>query len=103
MSTLSSDSSPPILAQVRAAVRIDPSGKIVSSKGAAEELSQVAAYASRLAELIGDGLGMSGLRSVEVLQPSTRTLICKEKSGTTFALTAAPEADLTQVRERLGL
>jgi hypothetical protein len=98
-----SDSPAPILAQVRAAVRVDPSGKIVSSKGLADELSQVAAYASRLAELIGDGLGMSGLRSIEVLQPSTRTLICKEKSGMTFALTAAPEADLSNVREKLGL
>lgn len=103
VSSVNNDSSPPVLAQVRAAVRVDPSGKIVSSKGVADELSQVAAYASRLAELIGDGLGMSGLRSIEVLQPSTRTLICKEKSGMTFALTAAPDADLTQVRERLGL
>lgn len=101
--SVNSDSSPPMLAQVRAAVRIDANGTIVTSKGAADELSQVAAYASRLAELIGDGLGMSGLRSVEVLQPSTRTLICREKSGTTLALTAAPDADLTQVRERLGL
>jgi hypothetical protein len=103
VSSVTSDSSPPMLAQVRAAVRIDASGNVVSSKGAADELSQVAAYASRLAELIGDGLGMSGLRSIEVLQPSTRTLICKEKSGTTLALTASPDADLSQVRERLGL
>lgn len=103
VSSVNSDSPPPILAQVRAAVRVDPSGKIVSSKGVADELSQVAAYASRLVELIGDGLGMSGLRSIEVLQPSTRTIICKEKSGMTFALTAAPDADLSHVRERLGI
>jgi predicted regulator of Ras-like GTPase activity (Roadblock/LC7/MglB family) len=93
----------PMLAQVRAAVRIDPSGNIVSSKGDAGDLGQVAAYAARLAELIGDGLGMQGLVSVEVTQQRSRTLIYREKTGNTFALSAAPDADLSQVRERLGL
>ena len=83
-----------MLAQVRAAVRIDPSGNVVSSKGDAGELSQVAAYAARLAELVGDGLGMQGLVSVEVTQHRSRTLIYKEKTGNTFALSAAPDADL---------
>jgi predicted regulator of Ras-like GTPase activity (Roadblock/LC7/MglB family) len=92
-----------MLAQVRAAVRIDQGGNVVSSKGDAGELSQVAAYAARLAELVGDGLGMQGLVSVEVTQQRSRTLIYKEKSGNTFALSAAPDADLSQVRERLGL
>jgi predicted regulator of Ras-like GTPase activity (Roadblock/LC7/MglB family) len=92
-----------MLAQVRAAVRIDPAGNVVSAKGDAAELSQIAAYAARLAELVGDGLGMQGLVSVEVTQQRTRTLIYKEKTGNTFALSAAPDADLSQVRERLGL
>jgi hypothetical protein len=94
---------PPLLAQVRAAVRIDPAGNVVSSKGEATELAQVAAYAARLAELVGDGLGMRGLVSVEVMQERSRTIIYKEKTGNTFALSASPEADLSQVRERLGL
>jgi hypothetical protein len=101
--SVSGEASAPMLAQVRAAVRIDQSGNVVSSKGDATELSQVAAYAARLAELVGDGLGMQGLVSVEVTQQRSRTLIYKEKSGNTFALSAAPDADLTQVRERLGL
>jgi hypothetical protein len=94
---------PPLLAHVRAAVRIDRAGNVVSSKGEAAELTQVAAYAARLAELVGDGLGMQGLVSVEVVQQRSRTIIYKEKSGNTFALTASPDADLSQVRERLGL
>lgn len=93
----------PMLAQVRAAVRLDQNGNVVSSKGDAAGLSQMAAYAARLAELVGDGLGMLGLVSVEVTQDRSRTLIYREKSGNTFALTAAPDADLSQVRERLGL
>jgi hypothetical protein len=92
-----------MLAQVRAAVRIDQNGNVISSKGDASELPQVAAYAARLAELVGDGLGMLGLVSIEVTQQHSRTLIYKEKSGSTFALSASPEADLSQVRERLGL
>jgi hypothetical protein len=101
--SVSGEASTPMLAQVRAAVRIDQSGNVVSSKGDAAELSQVAAYAARLAELVGDGLGMQGLVSVEVTQQRSPTLIYKEKTGNTFALSAAPDADLTQVRERLGL
>jgi hypothetical protein len=101
--SVSNESSAPLLAQVRAAVRIDPTGNVVSSKGDAEGLTQMAAYAARLAELVGDGLGMQGLVSVEVVQQHSRTLIYREKTGNTFALSAAPEADLTQVRERLGL
>lgn len=100
---VNSESSAPMLAQVRAAVRIDPSGNVVSSKGDAGDLGQVAAYAARLAELIGDGLGMQRLVSVEVTQQRSRTLIYREKTGNTFALSAAPDADLSQVRERLGL
>jgi predicted regulator of Ras-like GTPase activity (Roadblock/LC7/MglB family) len=103
VTSVSGESSTPMLAQVRAAVRIDPSGNVVSSKGDANDLSQIAAYAARLAELVGDGLGMQGLISIEVTQGRSRTLIYKEKSGNTFALTAAPDADLSQVRERLGL
>jgi predicted regulator of Ras-like GTPase activity (Roadblock/LC7/MglB family) len=101
--SVSAESSAPMLAQVRAAVRIDPAGNVVSAKGDAAELSQIAAYAARLAELVGDGLGMQGLVSIEVTQQRTRTLIYKEKTGNTFALSAAPDADLSQVRERLGL
>lgn len=101
--SVSGESSAPMLAQVRAAVRIDQAGNVVSAKGAAEELTQIAAYAARLAELVGDGLGMQGLVSVEVMQKRSRTLIYKEKNGNTFALAAALEADLSQVRERLGL
>jgi hypothetical protein len=101
--SVSGQGSAPMLAQVRAAVRIDQSGNVVSSKGDASELSQIAAYAARLAELVGDGLGMQGLVSIEVTQQRSRTLIYKEKSGNTFALSAAPDADLSQVRERLGL
>jgi hypothetical protein len=101
--SVNAETSAPLLAQVRAAVRIDPAGNVVSSKGDAEALTQVAAYAARLAELVGDGLGMQGLVSVEVTQQRSRTLIYKEKTGNTFALSASPEADLSQVRERLGL
>jgi hypothetical protein len=89
------------LTEVRAAVRLDALGNVVNAKGDASELSQVAAYATQLAERVGDGLGLQGLISVEVLQRRQRTLIHKEKSGNTFALSASPDADLSSVRERL--
>jgi predicted regulator of Ras-like GTPase activity (Roadblock/LC7/MglB family) len=101
--SVSPEPSTPLLAQVRAAVRLDAAGNVVSAKGDAAELAQVAAYAARLAELVGDGLGMQGLRSVEVTQQRSRTLIYREKTGNLFALSAALDADLSQVRQRLGL
>ena len=60
-------------------------------------------YVVRLAELVGDGLGMQHLVLVEVVRRGSCLFICKEKSGNTFALAAALDADLSQVRERLGL
>lgn len=90
-------------AQLIAAVRLDGSGNVVAARGEAEALAQIAAYAARLAELVGEQLGMPGLTSVEVAQSQSRTLIVREKTGNILALTASTDGDLAQIRERLRI
>lgn len=97
-------SGPAPVARVRAAVRLDAHGNLLSSKGSgAEELAAVAALAARIGSLIGDSLGLGPLLAVEGGSPSQKTLIVLEKTGNIVGLRAATDADLMPVRERYGL
>ena len=69
----------------------------------AEELAAVTAYAARLGALIGDTLGMEGLRAVECITGAKRRLFYVEKNGNLIGLEAAAEVDLGPLREKLGL
>ena len=91
------------LAQFQAFVRLDPAGNIVSAKGDAEELAPVAAYAARLAELIGNMLGMEGFSSLECSFPKDRVFLHRERSGNLVALKVPAEAEVGALRERFGV
>jgi hypothetical protein len=91
------------LAQFQAFVRLDPAGNIVSAKGDAEELAPVAAYAARLAELIGNMLGMEGFSSMECSFPKDRVFLHRERSGNLVALKVPADADVGALRERFGV
>jgi len=91
------------LAQCRAFVRLDQAGNIVSAKGEAEELAPVAAYAARLAELIGNMLGMDGFSSLECGFPKDRMFLHRERSGNLVALKLPADAEVGALRERFGL
>jgi len=91
------------LAQFRAFVRLDPAGNVVSAKGDAEELAPVAAYAARLAELIGNMLGMEGFSSLECSFPKDRVFLHRERSGNLVALKIPADAEVGALRERFGV
>jgi hypothetical protein len=91
------------LAQFQAFVRLDPAGNVISAKGASEELAPVAAYAARLADLIGNMLGMEGFSSLECGCPKDRVFLHRERSGNLVALKLPAEADVGALRERFGL
>ncbi|HEY0466272.1 MAG TPA: hypothetical protein VGC79_18805, partial [Polyangiaceae bacterium] len=91
------------LAQFQAFVRLDPAGNIVSAKGESEELAPVAAYAARLAELIGNMLGMEGFSSLECGFPKDRVFLHRERSGNLVALKVPADADVGALRERFGV
>lgn len=88
---------------IERAVRLEADGKVLSSRGEAEELAAVTAYAMRLAELVGEGLGMDELRAVECISSRRRRLFYAEKNGNLIGLEAPVDTDLHTLRERLGL
>ncbi len=98
-----SSSSSLSLAQFQAFVRLDPAGNVVSAKGESEELAPVAAYTARLAELIGNMLGMEGFNSLECSFPKERVFLHRERSGNLVALKVPADAEVAALRERFGL
>jgi Domain of unknown function (DUF4388) len=84
------------------AVRLEVDGKVLSSRGDAEELAAITAYTMRLALLVGERLGMDELRAVECVTSAHRRLFYVEKNGNLIGLEAQADADLNALRERLG-
>jgi len=91
------------LAQFQAFVRLDTQGNIVSAKGEAEELAPLAAYTARLAELIGNMLGMEGFTSLECSFSTERVFLHRERSGNLVALKVPSDAEVGTLRDRFGL
>jgi len=85
------------------AVRLEPEGKLLSSRGDAEALAEVTAYTMRLAKLVGERLGMDELRAIECVTGSQRRLFYVEKNGNLIGLEARADTDLSALREKLGL
>ena len=91
------------LAQFQAFVRLDPQGNVVTAKGDADALAPLAAYTARLAELIGNMLGMEGFASLECSLPSDRIFLHRERSGNLVALKMPSDAEAGSLRERFGV
>jgi len=87
---------------IERAVRLEADGRVISTRGDAEELAAVTAYTMRLAKLVGEQLGMEDLRAVEAVTSSRRRLFYVEKNGNSIGLEASIDTDLGALRERLG-
>jgi hypothetical protein len=85
------------------AVRLEADGHVLSTRGDADELTAMTAYALRLSALIGDDLGMGDLRAVECVTNGTRRLFYLEPDRKLIGLEAPIEIDLAPLREKLGL
>jgi hypothetical protein len=98
-------SQPPVTGQrgIERAVRLDPSGKVVSTRGDCDHLAATTAYATRLAALVGEQLGMDELKVIECIAGGTRQLFYAEKGGSVIGLEVPEEVDLSALREKLGL
>jgi hypothetical protein len=88
---------------IERAVRLDAGGRVVSSRGDADELSAMTAYALRVSALVGEELGMGDLRAVESLSGGTRRLFYAEPDGKLVGVEARVDVDLGALREKLGL
>lgn len=86
---------------VTRAVRLASDGAVLGQVGDAEHLVEAAAYAFRLAELMGEGLGLEGFRGLEVKLESSIAIAYREK-GTVVMLEAEPDTRLDKYRGRAG-
>jgi hypothetical protein len=85
------------------AVRLAANGEVLASRGDAEEFANIVAYASRLAEILGDFMGLEGFRGLECSFKKGRCLILKEAEGNILAVRPAPQADVSIIKDRIGL
>lgn len=97
---LASTSSPSI---EQAFVRLDRDGNVIASRGETEALSQIASYAARLSELIGDALGMTRFTALESTHQAGRHVIHVDNEGGVVALRAPLSADLSAIRKKFEL
>lgn len=84
-------------------VLLSPEGNVLSAKGAeAEEFATVAAYATQLAQLVGEGLGLDGFQELDCEFKRGRCLIYFDENGNTVGVRPRPEMPMTKIREILG-
>jgi hypothetical protein len=100
---MSAPNSTPPAHLAQAFVRMDAEGNVVASRGDAEELSQVASYAARLSELIGDALGMTSFSGLESTHEAGRHVIHVDAGRGVVALRAPLNADLAAIRKKFDL
>ncbi len=84
-------------------VLLSPEGSLLSAKGAdAEQFATAAAYATQLAKLVGDGLGLDGFQELDCEFRRGRCLIYFDENGNTVGVRPRPEITMTSIREILG-
>jgi hypothetical protein len=103
VATSSQSGTSPSTRGIERAVRLEADGRVLSTRGDAEELAAMTAYALRVSALVGEELGMGDLRAVESLANGTRRLFYAEADGKLMGLEGRAEADLGAFREKLGL
>jgi hypothetical protein len=85
------------------AVRLGANGEVLASRGDAEEFANIAAYTTRLADILGDLMGLEGFRGMECSFKKNRCLILRETDGNILAVKASPQADVSLIKDRIGL
>jgi hypothetical protein len=86
---------------VRAFVRLDARGKVLSARGEGDALAEVASYASRLGNLLGDSLGMTGFAGLEATHRGERYVLTVDTAGNIFAFSAPLDASPSANHESL--
>lgn len=83
------------------AARVAANGTIVEAID--DDLADAVAYAGRLAGLIGELLGLEGFRALECASKDERVVIYTVEDGGLVAGRVPAAADVSLLRERLGL
>jgi len=83
------------------AVRLDSEGDVITSRGEMADFPDAACYAVRLAELIGEGLGLENFSGLECVTTKKLMLVYVDED-TLVAVEADPSVDLSKHRKRAG-
>jgi hypothetical protein len=84
-------------------LRMNREGGVIANRGSTQEFADIAAYALRLAHLIGDGLGIERFVAMECTFKEGRCFIVLEDGGEVVALKPHPQTDATSLRELFKL
>jgi hypothetical protein len=88
---------------LRVMVLLSPEGALLSAKGPdAEQFATAAAYATQLARLVGEGLGIDGFRELGCEFRRGRCLVYFDENGNTVGVRPRPEIAMSSIREILG-
>lgn len=82
-------------------VLLSPEGRVV--RGAAGDLPEAAAYAVGLADLVGECLGLDGMRALEVEFETAHFFIGRHPDGSVVAARASQASDLEPLKKELKL
>jgi hypothetical protein len=80
---------------------LSPEGRLIS--GTAGDLPEAAAYAVGLADLLGECLGLDGLRALEVEFDTAHYFVGRAADGSVVAARAAQAVDLDALKKELKL
>ncbi len=97
------DSVPPPPSSVQQAVRIDPTGRVLSIVGDDGEFSGLVAYATRLAGLVGEAFGLDRFKALDLGLAASRCVMYVEDKGSVVAVRAKNDVELSAVLRRAGL
>ena len=84
-------------------LRMNRDGAVVASHGSTQDFADIAAYALRLAQLIGDGFGIEKFVAMECTFKEGRCFIVQEDSGEVVALKPKAQTDTGSLRELFKL
>lgn len=83
-------------------VRLDHEGMVIDCTEGGADYAPVAAYASRMAQLVGEALGVRSFSSVECVAPNGQcSIVCACPDGTIVGATAERDCELAEIRRRL--
>jgi hypothetical protein len=97
-----SSQAPPSSGGVHRAVRVDPSGRVLSTAGDSTDLAGFAAYASRVGELIGESLGLGRFTALDLGFGGSRAVLYIEDDGNVVVAEAANQDALASIARRAG-
>ena len=89
--------------QEEVSVHLSPDGRVLASRGAADDLADLAAYANRLGQLCAETLGLEELVALECVSESETVIIYRKDDKSLVAVKPADRESTRVIKEKLDL